>query len=47
MRLTQDIANTMNSYHEFPGAAHGLSIDSDPEGYEKMVLEFLKKVYGA
>jgi len=36
-----------SEYHEFPGAAHGLSIDSDPEGYEKMVLEFLKKVYGA
>ena len=36
-----------SEYHEYPNAGHGLSIDSDPEGYEKMVLEFLKKVYGA
>lgn len=34
-----------SEYHEFPGAGHGLSIDSDPKGYEKMVVEFLSKVY--
>lgn len=30
--------------HLFPGAAHGLSIDSDEEGYCRIVKEFLYKV---
>lgn len=30
--------------HLFPGAAHGLSIDSDEEGYCRIVKEFLDKV---
>lgn len=34
-----------SEYHEFPKGNHGLSIDSDPEGYEKMLTEFLDKVY--
>ena len=33
-----------SEYHEVEGAGHGLSIDTDPEGYEKMVREFLDKV---
>lgn len=32
--------------HLFPGAAHGLSIDSDEESYRKIVKEFLDKVLG-
>lgn len=30
--------------HLFPGAAHGLSIDSDEEGYCRIVKEFLDKI---
>lgn len=32
--------------HLFPGAAHGLSIDSDEEGYRRIVRAFLDKVLG-
>lgn len=32
--------------HLFPGAAHGLSFDSDEEGYRRIVKDFLDKVLG-
>ena len=34
-----------SEYHEYEGAGHGISIDSDPERYANMVKEFLQKVY--
>lgn len=34
-----------SEYHEYQGAGHGISIDSDPERYGNMVKEFLEKVY--
>lgn len=34
-----------SEYHEYEGAGHGLSIDTDYERYEKMVTDFLDKVY--
>ena len=37
--------NGYSEYHEYPGAIHALSIDSDPERYYKMVEDFLQKVY--
>lgn len=40
-----DAYSGYSEYHEFPKGNHGLSIDSDPDGYEKMVRGFLEKVY--
>ncbi len=34
-----------SEYNEFEGAGHGASIDTDYEKYEKLLVEFLNKVY--
>lgn len=40
-----DVYKGYKEYHEFEGAEHGQSIDSNPKKYEEMIVDFLSKVY--
>lgn len=41
--MYEQCRNGLSELHLFPGAAHARSVVVDPEGYEKILLTFLKK----